>query len=821
MESPTELNYITDDKSGESISSQGLQKIVSNTLLNEINSVKSEKHKIGSENNIPVYTSIVSLCDSDNSSKNLYNSSLFEHVNNNVNTEPSILDNKVNAGQRSGHDLLTQKHWYYSEINKSSKDDNIVDQLWVSLNFCKQAFAGIFTLCSEYLSKVFNEDSVKSESADQNKLVNNEIKCELVKVVSDKAKIYKYKRDILKAHAQCDIVSTYGLDFKSIRDYCESDSKSGDIDLHPINFLNYKKDFWPDFIYDGPYQCSDYIGYVYQQVKESGLPNAIGEQVDVASNLNLDKWEFYLSDNKYAELKNQLRYGFSLGYSGPISSHTYTSNHSSDTNFPEQVEKFIKKDVELGSLCGPFESLPFEWAHINPLLSRKKNNSNDRRIIMDMTFPSEFSINSFIPKTQAFGILRSHELPKIDDIVKTVLNGKNNQDFYLSSFDLINAYKNFRVCPLDFPLMMLKWENSYYLEVALPFGSRLSSMWMQKIADAIVDILKAKNITSFMYLDDLLVISPNRHTAESQVATVFKIFEELGLPLNRSKFQGPTKTLTWIGVEICLKNYTLSVPLEKLNKTLKIAQSVYSKKSVSKDELESIIGKLIHISKCIKTTRIFTSRLLRALRDIKGKMVIIDQPVRLDLEWFISLATSWNGITFLQEKTQKRYIYTVFKESKILAFDENNHFIIDVSHIKDSGVHHKKWRIHVFNICVAIKSFIQNSDANKNVYIVTSSKKASLAFNFGNSKDYYVDNAIRKLWFDVAMCNFDYSVIMNDTVQNLPCEIYGEAPMSQLENSISRVGSHLKLPPMHDWIKFYNLIFSRPRVEYTSQASRG
>ncbi len=186
----------------------------------------------------------------------------------------------------------------------------------------------------------------------------------------------------------------------------------------------------------------------------------------------------------------------------------YSDNHKSANDYPEDIDFYIKAELEMGSLKGPFDSPPFEFSHLAPLMSRIKDQGSKRRIISDLKFPQEISINSYIPSNVYMGSERQHTLPKADDVVSYI--NTEFKDYWLCTTDLKNAYKHFNCCPSDYPLFTIKWRGRYYFESSIPFGARMSSFLMQSVANAIIDILKKKNIKGYMYLDDLLIISKTK-----------------------------------------------------------------------------------------------------------------------------------------------------------------------------------------------------------------------------------------------------------------------------------------------------------------------
>ena len=68
--------------------------------------------------------------------------------------------------------------------------------------------------------------------------------------------------------------------------------------------------------------------------------------------------------------------------------------------YMSEVDKFIQKECALGGMLGPFQTRPFiPWTQISPLMSRpKKDNDTSRRIIIDLSYPEQRSVNAGIPK---------------------------------------------------------------------------------------------------------------------------------------------------------------------------------------------------------------------------------------------------------------------------------------------------------------------------------------------------------------------------------------------------------------------------------------
>ena len=63
-------------------------------------------------------------------------------------------------------------------------------------------------------------------------------------------------------------------------------------------------------------------------------------------------------------------------------------------DFPKDAQIYFDKEVNEEGILGPFTSNPLTSnLSFSPLNSREKHDSNERRIIMDLSFPPHHSVN--------------------------------------------------------------------------------------------------------------------------------------------------------------------------------------------------------------------------------------------------------------------------------------------------------------------------------------------------------------------------------------------------------------------------------------------
>ena len=140
---------------------------------------------------------------------------------------------------------------------------------------------------------------------------------------------------------------------------------------------------------------------------------------------------------------------------------------------------------------------------------------------------------------------------KRDDIIKLV--SKFGPGALMAKFDIDFAYRNIAVHPLDRRLLSLKWRNSYYIDLALPFGLRSAPAIFNSVADVVEwSLVNNYGIDDLLhYLDDFILAAPanssictsNLHVAVSLVAT-------LSFPLHSQKCLGPASYMVVLGIEL-------------------------------------------------------------------------------------------------------------------------------------------------------------------------------------------------------------------------------------------------------------------------------
>ena len=95
----------------------------------------------------------------------------------------------------------------------------------------------------------------------------------------------------------------------------------------------------------------------------------------------------------------------------------------------------------------------------------------------------------------------------------------------------------------------------------------------------------------------------------------------------------------------------MSILPAKLKEISDICQTWSSRSYCAKRQLQSLLGSLLYISKCVRASRFFLNRLLDILRSMEDKQTVpVTREAKRDINWFIKFIPLYNGITFFDQK---------------------------------------------------------------------------------------------------------------------------------------------------------------------------
>ena len=167
----------------------------------------------------------------------------------------------------------------------------------------------------------------------------------------------------------------------------------------------------------------------------------------------------------------------------------------------------------------------------------------------------------------------------------------------IAKTDISWAFKHVPIDPKDINYLGLFWDG-YYVEKRLVFGFRNGSTFFSRISY----ILTSEGHYCLFHIDDFLLFG-NKEQCQKAFLRLSELLPELGLDISHHKTVTPSTKVTCLGIEVDTENFTLSVPDGKLVEINNLIHNWFFKKTCTKTQLQSLLGSLLYISKCVRHSR--------------------------------------------------------------------------------------------------------------------------------------------------------------------------------------------------------------------------
>ena len=385
-------------------------------------------------------------------------------------------------------------------------------------------------------------------------------------------------------------------------------------------------------------------------------PNHIGARVHLPHvKLKIGRWRHHLFGYEHVDLVQNLEFGFPLGLNSLPDLKSSTRNHGSAYQWYSHVDKFICAEVREGGMTGPFQRAPWWNTVVSPIMTAHKKPLS-RRTVFDATF-GERSLNNATPSDFYMGQPTHYTFPKIEDYKGMIL--KSGQGAYMWKRDLSRFFLQLPMDPTEYHRVGVIWRGFFFFFIGLAFGLRHSGLNGQRVTDAVSWILRGMGrecgdeapYQVCNYVDDLGGVESDKIRAEEAYSKLGLLLVDLGLEESHKKAEPPTTRITFLGVQFDSLSMTMSVPPAKLTEIKAEIRLWVRRTTINKKELQSLLGKLFWVAKCVKYARVFMGRLLSQLRTMTcikdTKKVKLQEEARKDILWWAQYLEHYNGINMI------------------------------------------------------------------------------------------------------------------------------------------------------------------------------
>ena len=276
----------------------------------------------------------------------------------------------------------------------------------------------------------------------------------------------------------------------------------------------------------------------------------------------------------------------------------------------------VMKEVKLKRYAGPYEEIPYEYYIQSPIGLVPKDGGKQTRLIFHLSYPRGrgTSLNQNTPQD-----LCTVKYPEFDKAIQLCI--KVGIKCNLAKSDMTSAFRHLGIKPEHWCLLIMKAESPidgrvyYFVDKCLPFGAAISCSHFQAFSDAVAHIVKFKTKEDLVnYLDDYLFIALLRSWCNQQVKVFMQVCALIHFSVSLEKTFWGCTCLTFLGLLIDSENQVVAVPVEKIEKALKLIEEILSKKKMTLKQLHKICGFLNFLGRAVVLGRAFTRRLYMSMK---------------------------------------------------------------------------------------------------------------------------------------------------------------------------------------------------------------
>jgi len=185
------------------------------------------------------------------------------------------------------------------------------------------------------------------------------------------------------------------------------------------------------------------------------------------------------------------------------------------------------------------------------------------------------------------------------------------------------------------------WKNKLFEFTCLPFGLSSGPRVFTKLLRPVVSNLRSRGNVNGIYLDDLLLISNSYESCQLSVYDTRICLERLGFVINYSKSElKPTQIIKFLGFIFNSETMTMSLPLSKSDKLVKLCAQVMRKSTITVQNFSKFIGSLVAACPAVPYGLLYTKVFerykfltLRKCSNYKTRLVV-NEEILNDVKWW-------------------------------------------------------------------------------------------------------------------------------------------------------------------------------------------
>ena len=257
------------------------------------------------------------------------------------------------------------------------------------------------------------------------------------------------------------------------------------------------------------------------------------------------------------------------------------------------------------------------------------------------------------------------------------------------------------------------------------------------------------------------------------------LLQYLGFDESAAKACKPSTSMIHLGILFNTVKMTMEVTPDRVADTLRELKAWQQKVAATRREIQSLVGKLIFVAKCVRQGRIFLSRLLNLLRDapLTGRLSISGE-AQADIKWFSLFLPSYSGVSLIPDKDWSDPDAVLASDACLVgcgATCEKQYFTSPFPpNILALGLHISA--LELLAVAVAVKLWAP-SLGRKKLVVYCDNEATVITINSGKTRDRFMQGCIRELCYVAGQGSFEVKAIHLPGVANRLPDLLSRCPL--------------------------------------------
>ena len=268
-------------------------------------------------------------------------------------------------------------------------------------------------------------------------------------------------------------------------------------------------------------------------------------------------------------------------------------------------------------------------------------------------------------------------------------------------------------------------------------------------------VMRREGFSVINYIDDFLGYGMPS-VARASFDMLLRTMRQLGLDVSDKKLVEPATQAVCLGILVDTIEGTVSIPQGKLQAIKQTVTQWATKTHCTKRQLQSLLGMLLYVHKCVKPALSFLNRMLDVLRSAENREKInLTDDFHRHLKWFDTFLPLYNGVSMYGHKPTNEVLELDACLTGLGGCWSNvvYHLTIQKGYANLGIVH-----LEMVNILVALRVY-GRMWKGKRILVKCDNDAVVHVLASGKTRDPYLGACARNVWFEAALLDVELQYV--------------------------------------------------------------